>query len=71
MDEIEEVVLTLTPYEAAVLRSLLQCAMMDTPFAPAKRFPADQVVIDINGVLDEAGVPVATYDQCRTGYLND
>jgi len=70
MDEIEEVVLTLTPYEAAVLRRLLDATVLMATFAPIKRFPADQVLIDINGVLAEEGVPVATYNQCRKGNLN-
>ena len=70
MDEIEEVVLTLTPYEAAVLRRLLEATEIMTEFAPKGRLPADHAVISINKALGDVGVPIATYVQCKSGNLD-
>lgn len=70
MDEIEEVVLTLTPYEAAVLRRLLELTALPISHVPEKRFPADQVVLDISRALGGARVPIATHKQCVKGNLD-
>ena len=68
MDEIEEVVLTLTPYEASVLRLLLTYAGYGR--LKDERLPADHAVIGIDKALGDVGVPIATYAQCKSGNLD-
>lgn len=70
MDEIEEVVLTLTPYEASVLRRLLGATGYGHLGLIDERLPADHAVISIDKALGDVGVPIATYAQCKSGNLD-